>query len=211
MNTTQTLAPVALVTTSFADQMTAQTIFRADGEAFAAGMGKFFITSVALYLYMGNEPARECVRTVWADSKHKSREYALKIFRMCAAAIDAGQLEKVRAVQGFADLHALVPKKEAIAQAAKEGNDAIKDAAGATPDDETRARMERAQGAISRAADIANAMDSLAKMAERLSFISEHGKKLADVRNDAASAAADLNVLRATLAELLGTATAETA
>jgi hypothetical protein len=194
------LSPVGKVAALFQDDMTARDIFVADGNAYESSKGRFFLSSVALYLHVGDESARGIVRDAWADSKDARREYALKVFRMCAKAIEAGHLDAVRNVSGFASLHALQPKAPAVEKAPVEsaplGNAGLTGA----PDAEQAARAELVAGATSRAADIAATLERMATIANA---ISDAAANAATLGSDTLGAwAGELNTLRATLETL---------
>lgn len=88
--------------------------FRQAGESFKAAQGKFFVAAAAVWLYLGDTDARTAAKDSWADSKDKAREYALKVFRTCAAAATAGHAAKIADVRTFSELQALAtpPKKD---------------------------------------------------------------------------------------------------
>lgn len=180
---------VALVVATFTSDIETSKVYKRAGEAFGTASNKFFITTVALFLQIGDKPARELTANTWADSKNKSREYALKIFRMCTAAIGDGKLSQVREVQGFADLHALVPKKVVPDAAPKEP---VADSAPTetAPSDDLESHH-------SRAAEIAATMLAADALIERLLAQVDKSTKA-----DRAAAASDASVLRASLATL---------
>jgi hypothetical protein len=193
------LSPVGRVAMLMQDDVTARDIFIADGNAFEVSQGRFFLSSVALFLRMGDESARGVVRDAWADSKDKRREYALKIFRMCAKAIEAGQVDGLRAVTGFASLQALQPKKEPVEKAAIESTPVgAPTLTGAPSDAEQAARAEQVAGAQSRAAEIAAQLARIAEVSEALSSLAAADNAYASL----AALAADLNVSRASLESL---------
>lgn len=199
------LSAVGKVAALFQDEMTARDIFIADGNAFESAKGRFFLSSVALFLHMGDESARGVVRDAWADSKDSRREYALKVFRMCAKAIEIGQLDAVRNVTGFASLQALQPKKDAPEKAPIEstpaGNAGLSGATGSV-DEEQSARADMVAGATSRAADIAA---TLARMADIANALSDASRNAASLGSDTlADWAAELNVIRASVASVVG-------
>lgn len=190
------LSPVGKVAALFQDDMTARDIFIADGNAFEHSQGRFFLSSVALFLHMGDEGARGVVRDAWADSKDKRREYALKIFRMCVKAIDAGKLDEVRAVTGFASLQALQPKKAVEEKAAVESTPIGNVSIAGTPDAEQAARADMVASATSPAADIAATLARMSDLANAMSAAT-------DVSADTCAAwAGELNELRASLETL---------
>lgn len=194
------LSAVGKVAALFQDDMTARDIFVADGNAYESSKGRFFLSSVALFLHMGDESARGIVRDAWADSKDARREYALKVFRMCAKAIEAGKLDEVRNVSGFASLQALLPKKDAPEKAAIESTPAGNVGLTGAPDSEQSARADLVANATSRAAYIAA---SLARMSDIASAISDAAINAASLDSDTLAAwAGELNVLRASLETL---------
>jgi hypothetical protein len=196
------LSPVGKVAALFQDEATARDIFIADGNAFEASQGRFFLSSVALFLHMGDEAARGIVRDAWADSKDKRREYALKIFRLCAKAIEAGKLADLRNVSGFASLQALQPKKDAPEKAAVESTPAGNVGLTGAPDAEQTARAEQVAQATSRAADIAATLDRMSIIANALS---DAAVNAASLDSDTLAAwAGELNVLRASVASVVG-------
>lgn len=195
------LSPVGRVAALMQDDKAAMDIFIADGNAWANGEARFFLSCVALFLKFGDESARDVARQAWPDSKHKSREYALKIFRMAARAVEAGKVDELRAVGGFAALQALQPKKvstepQANAPLVADGIGAP-DISGSTPEQDARA--EAAQGAVSRAADIAAVLQRMAAIADAMSAAHSNTELDADALTQWA---ADLNVCRASLEAL---------
>lgn len=103
---------VAEARAAIASNSAAQGYLRQTGEAFKAAQGKFFISAAAVWLYMGDQEAREAAKATWADSKDKAREYALKVFRACAAAATAGHANDIAKVRTFAELQAFAPAKK---------------------------------------------------------------------------------------------------
>lgn len=195
------LSPVGQVAMLMQDDVTARDIFIADGNAFEASQGRFFLSSVALFLRMGDESARGVVRDAWADSKDKRREYALKIFRMCAKAVEAGKVDELRAVTGFASLQALLPKKDAAEKAAIESSPVgAPTLTGAPSDAEQAARAEQVANATSRAADIGAALERMQALANAISTASESATSLDT--DTLAAWAGELNTLRAAVETL---------
>lgn len=193
------LSPVGKVAMLMQDDMTARDIFIADGNAFETSKGRFFLSSVALFLRMGDESARLVVRDAWADSKDARREYALKIFRLCAKAVELGKVDELRAVTGFAALQALQPKKDAPEKTVIESTPVgAPTLTGAPSDAEQSARAEMVAGATSRAAEIAAQLARIAEVSEALSSLAAADSAYASL----ASLAADLNVTRASLESL---------
>lgn len=197
-----TIITVATLAASFAaNDKQARDTFIMEGNDFASAQNGFFTAAVALYIVQGDEPARELTRTTWTDSKDKRREYALKIFRMCKEAITHAGVDAVRAVSGFAALNVICVD----AKKAKLSTPAANDAAIVQPGNtvaEQDERAENARGAVSRAADIANTIASIRKLASSLSFASEHGTNAKTIKTDIAAIAADLNVQMASLEAL---------
>lgn len=104
-------ATPALAQAAIANSAHAYGYLRQAGEAFKASQGKFFVSAAAVWLYMGDTEARAAAKEAWADSKDKAREYALKVFRACAAAATAGKAGDIAKVRTFAELAGLAPAK----------------------------------------------------------------------------------------------------
>lgn len=104
-------ATPALAQAAIANSAHAYGYLRQAGEAFKASQGKFFVSAAAVWLYMGDTEARAAAKEAWADSKDKAREYALKVFRACAAAATAGRAGDIAKVRTFAELAGLAPAK----------------------------------------------------------------------------------------------------
>lgn len=119
------LSAVAAVATvgavAFIDDLNAVSLIRAAGDAYDKAGGVFFKVSAAAILRVGDEKARGIAKDIWPDSKHKSREYFLKVARAILAAQKEGNADKIPNVATFAALMALgKPAKTAEPEAASE-------------------------------------------------------------------------------------------
>jgi hypothetical protein len=203
MSDTNVLNPISRTIAMFTDTQTAHAVMRTHGDAFENATNQMLLTLVSAHLYLGAVPAREAVKTLWADSKDKRREYATKVLLMCEKANANGKGDQLRDVTGFATLKALVPVASTPADKAPADKATPATNTPAVPDD-----IERVRGAISRMADISSALQALDAIAQALSAGSDT-KKLADAKSTMTEQADRLISLKSTFATLIGEAQAQ--
>lgn len=173
---------------AFVDSINAVEMIRAAGDAYEQATGVFFKVAAASCLFLGDEEARKAVKAIWPDSKHKSREYFLKVCRAVVAAQKAGKAEQVASVASFAALQALgkvVEEKPADGAAPASVHSIAASAA------ELAEQGKKAMGEVSRLNKALNALETLEAVANKAS--------------DAASAADDATIAALAAAAIVAT------
>ena len=205
--TTATIAAISAAASVkdvvFADTIAAVSTIREVGDHYSSAAGVFFKTAAAASLFLGDADARAAARSIWADSKDKSREYFLKVCRACVAAGAAGNADKVADVATFSQLQALGKVvKDASDKDDKDGKDASDKVAAAVNAaklfDAAKQAGEQV-GALNRAA---GALETLTAQAIKMSKAAEGDGDIEAAVDLAASLADPETFKKATKAEM---------
>ena len=154
---------------AFVDTVNAVSLIRAAGDSYEQAGAAFFKVSAAACLYLGDTQARQVAKDIWPDSKHKSREYFLKVARAVTAAQQAGRAEQVASVATFAAL-------QALGKAAPAANDDTTETGSAAQPLESIAAQaaklaedgKRASGEISRLNAVTRSLEAIEAQAFKL-------------------------------------------
>lgn len=153
---------------AFLDTINATAIVKQAGSDYATAGAVFFKVAAAVALYVGDDQARTMAKSLWADSKDKSREYFLKVVRAVEAATKQGKRNDVKGVASFSQLQALgkpapVETSDADDKAAHNGAVSMAEQALTLADAALAAEKE-----ISRLNKATNALETLEALANKV-------------------------------------------